>query len=244
MNWSRTSASGDALFIASCVYVAASDEIRWPTTTERLHLATQISELPGCIGFIDGTLVQIRRPHGNPMHANWFNGRKKMNCLNNTVVVDHNGLFIYVDTDYPGKFNDVNILQNANLYREWRDYFTHNDDYFEYVLGDPGYVGEEMFIMRRVGQRELPEDAQMEAVDIYNRMHVGFRVRVEWGIGGLKRKWKRFIKRFDSTKPKFPHLFQAGCIMTNFLHRRRMEMNFEILGQGNEIGDGGWDGDY
>jgi hypothetical protein len=45
-------------------------------------------------------------------------------------------------------------------------------------------------------------------------------------------------------KPKFPQLFQAGCIMTNFLHRRRMEMNFEILGQGNEIDDGGWDGDY
>jgi hypothetical protein len=90
---------------------------------------------------------------------------------------------------------------------------------------------------------ELPEYAQIEAVDIYNRMHAGFRIRVEWGIGGWKRKWKRFIKRFDSTKPKFPHLFQAGCIMTNFLHRRRMEMNFEILGQGNEIGDGGWDGD-
>jgi hypothetical protein len=78
-NWSRTSANDndDALFVASCLNVAASDEIRWPTAEERLHLATQISELPGCIGFIEGTLVQIRRPHGNPMHANWFNGRKK-----------------------------------------------------------------------------------------------------------------------------------------------------------------------
>jgi hypothetical protein len=139
-----------------------------------------------------------------------------MYCLNNTVVVDHNGLFIYVDTGYSGKFHDVNILRHSNLYREWRDYFTHNDDYFEYVLGDPGYVGEEMFIMRRVGQRKLPEDAQMEAVDMYNRMHAGFRFRVEWGIGGLKRKWKRFMKRFDSKQPKFPHLFQAGCVMTNF----------------------------
>jgi DDE superfamily endonuclease len=134
-NWSRTSANDDAHFVASCVNVAASDEIRWPATAERLHLATQISELPGCIGFIDGTLVQIRRPHGNPMHANWFNGRKKMYCLNNTVVVDHNGLFIYVDTRYPGKFHDANILRHSNLYREWRDYFTHNDDYFEYVFG-------------------------------------------------------------------------------------------------------------
>jgi DDE superfamily endonuclease len=101
-----------------------------------------------------------------------------------------------------------------------------------------------MFIRRRVGQRELPEDAQLKAVDLYNRMHAGFRVRVEWGIGGLKRKWKRFMKRFDGTKQKFPQLFQAGCILTNFFQRHRMEMNFEVLAQGNENGDGGWDGDY
>jgi hypothetical protein len=32
----------------------------------------------------------------------------------------------------------------------------------------------------------------------YNKKHVGFRVQVEWGIGGLKRKWRSFMKRFDS----------------------------------------------
>jgi hypothetical protein len=32
----------------------------------------------------------------------------------------------------------------------------------------------------------------------YNKKHVGCRVQVEWGIGGLKRKWRSFMKRFDS----------------------------------------------
>jgi hypothetical protein len=50
---------------------------------------------------------------------------------------------------------------------------VHDDDYFEYLLGDPGYVGEEMFITRRVGRREVPDESDMGAIDLYNRMHAG-----------------------------------------------------------------------
>jgi hypothetical protein len=32
----------------------------------------------------------------------------------------------------------------------------------------------------------------------YKKKHAGFKVQVEWGIGGLKRKWKSFMKRYDS----------------------------------------------
>jgi hypothetical protein len=39
-------------------------------------------------------------------------------------------------------------------------------------------------------------------VQTFNKMHVGFKVYVEWGIGGLKRKWKHdLMKWFDSTIP-------------------------------------------
>jgi hypothetical protein len=51
------------------------------------------------------------------------------------------------------------------------DYFAHNDDYFQYALCDPGYVGYEMFILRRFGQREFTDEAQMQSIDVYNRMH-------------------------------------------------------------------------
>jgi hypothetical protein len=165
--------------------------------------------------------------------------------LNNTVVVDNNGLFIYVDAGYPGKFHDVNILRSSDLFKRWRDFFTHRDDYLEYLPGDTGYVGEEMFIMRRIGQRELPaEDLDNQAVHQFNKMHACLKVRVEWGIGGLKRKFKRLMKRFDNTKQKFPHLFMAGCILTNFIHRRRMNMHYEIMGEQQNMDNAGWDGDY
>ncbi|KAL2630485.1 hypothetical protein R1flu_015171 [Riccia fluitans] len=75
-------------------------------------------------------------------------GGKKTYCLNNIVIVDHNGLFIFIDSGYPGSYHDVNCLRNSTLFQHWRDYFTHNDREVEFVLGDPGYAGVDMFIMR------------------------------------------------------------------------------------------------
>jgi hypothetical protein len=64
-----------------------------------------------------------------------------------------------------------------------------------------------MFIMRRIGQWELAPNADHAAMRTYNKIHVNFKVQMEWGIGGLKKKWKCFMKMFDSTKPKYAHLF-------------------------------------
>ena len=42
--------------------------------------------------------------------------------------------------------------------------------------------------MRCVAPRELEENHDETAVNAYNKMHVGYMVRVKWGIGGLKQK--------------------------------------------------------
>jgi len=39
-----------------------------------------------------------------------------------------------------------------SVYKNWHQYFTHGDEYFEYLLKDLGYMGEKMFIMQRIGQ--------------------------------------------------------------------------------------------
>ncbi len=54
--------------------------------------------------------------------------------------------------------------------------FLHGDEYFEYLLGDPGYLGEEMFIMRRIGRCQIRLNANQDAIRAYNKMHVGYRV--------------------------------------------------------------------
>jgi hypothetical protein len=57
---------------------------------------------------------------------------------------------------------------------------------------------------------------------------------VEWGIGGLKRKWKHdLMKRFDSTIPKYTHMFQVIVILSIVLHMRHMDLTFEVVGEQN-----------
>lgn len=243
-NWATTSVCDDSFFIASCVVEAISNEIRWPDAAERETLATQVPQFEGCIGFIDGTLLKIRRPTISE-HRVFFNGRKKMYSLNNTVIVDHNGLFIHMDLGFPGSFHDVNILRNSEFHKNWRDFFTVRDDYFEYLLGDPGYVGEEQYIMRRIGRLEIRENADLSAVTAYNKMHSGFRIQVEWGIGGLKQKWRRLMKRYDCTRDKYIKLVYATALLTNFLQRRRQVVGYEVVGDRHGVADNyGWDGDF
>lgn len=44
-------------------------------------------------------------------------------------------------------------------------------------------MGEDMFVICKIGQWEPTPNA----TKIMNKMDVGFKVQVEWGIGGLKR---------------------------------------------------------
>ena len=115
-NWAKSSVIDDQVFIATSINWALRDEIKWLDELEREALASMISTFPDCIGFIDGTLVKIRRPWKNPEHGKWFNGHKKMYCINNVVVVDHHGFFIYVDCSYPWSFHDVTCLQASDMY--------------------------------------------------------------------------------------------------------------------------------
>jgi hypothetical protein len=38
------------------------------------------------------------------------------------------------------------------------------------------------------------------------------------------------MKRFDSTKPKYAHLFRIVTVQINFLHKRCMDLTNEVVG--------------
>ena len=71
-------------------------------------------------------------------------------------------------------------------------------------------------------------------------MHAGYRVRVEWGIGGLKRKWTLMMQTFEASRDKFPHLFRSAAILTNFIQRRN-DMSTDLEEDAN--GNMDWDAD-
>jgi hypothetical protein len=116
------------------------------------------------------------------------------------VIIDLDGLFIFVDPSYAGSFHDVNCLRQSHLHRNWRNYFTHENGgqgtnpYFEYILGDPGYIGTDMYILRWVDRREGDiEGRGNPVIGAFNKHHAGVRIKVEWGDGGLKNRFRKFF---------------------------------------------------
>lgn len=120
-------------------YSGLKAELQCPGGPERQGLSKNLPDYIGCIGFIDRTLIEISRPSAESradQQQLWNNGRKLMYCFNNTVIVDHFGLFIFIDPSYPGSIHDVKCLRKSEFFKKWRRYFTHTEEYFEYLLGD------------------------------------------------------------------------------------------------------------
>ena len=98
-----------------------------------------------------------------------------------------------------------------------------------------------MYILPRICHREVQPGSE-RVIDPFNSRHALIRVRVEWGIGGLMRKWKRLMKKFYSTKPKLCVLLKSACLLTNFSHRRRLNINIILEAAYDDVGS--WNGDY
>ncbi len=61
----------------------------------------------------------------------------------------------------------------------------HINEYFEYLLKDLGYLDEEMFIMCWFGKYEFVPRHDQNVINAYNKVHVGYKMKVEWKIGGF-----------------------------------------------------------
>jgi hypothetical protein len=115
-NWSKNATNDDGMFIASCINFAIVHEILWPIVEEQQVLGTQLLQFQGCIGFINGTFIKIHRPWNNPAHQSWFNGQKKIYCLNNTVVLNHQGLFIFLNLGFLRSYYNVTISWQLDIH--------------------------------------------------------------------------------------------------------------------------------
>jgi hypothetical protein len=141
-NASKSTLNDDVTFICEAIVESLMEsEICWPNAAEREVSRSRLGqEFEGCIGHIDGTLCKIRKPR-IPMHKRYFNNRKNMYCMNTVVVVDHDGLIIYVDAGFAGSFHDARCVSNSDLGKNWRDYFTGDElleQILEFLMGDPG----------------------------------------------------------------------------------------------------------
>jgi hypothetical protein len=61
-------------------------------------------------------------------------------------------------------------------------------------------------------------------------MHVGYGVKVEWGIGGEGIEMETINEVMGFHKSKYSHLLHATSILTNFLHKCQMDLTYKIIG--------------
>ncbi len=74
------------------------DGPHWRMGLPQVHIC---KELPQCIRFIDGTLIKIHNPYWNEAYHTWFKGWKKIYAMNKIIILNHHGLFIYIDIGSP-----------------------------------------------------------------------------------------------------------------------------------------------
>jgi hypothetical protein len=73
----------------------------------------------------------------------------------NIVVMDHIGLFVYLDLGYQRSFHDISILHQL---------FIHGNEYFKYLLVDLRYMGKEMFVMHCIERQRLTYSTNVDAI--------------------------------------------------------------------------------
>jgi hypothetical protein len=150
--------------------------------------------------------------------------------MNNTIILDHHGLFVYINTYYPKTYYEHFVtLEHVLKLICW--YYIHGNYYFQYFLRNPKYIGEKMFItIHRIRQQEFAPYEDHDSMQTFNNMHIGFKFQVQRGISELKRKWRHLTKKFDLTKLKYTHLFQIAIHFTDFLHMKCMDVTFKVVG--------------
>lgn len=88
--------------------------------------------LPSVVGLIDGTHIQIIRPHD---HEETYVNRNSYHSLNIQVVVNFEDQFTNVVAKWPGSMHDSVIFQNSEL-----ETYLSNTANPGVLLGDSGYA--------------------------------------------------------------------------------------------------------
>ncbi len=77
-----------------------------------------------CQGALGLLMVDIYRPWKNSKHWSCFNGWNQIFAMNNIMVLNHHGLFIYINMSYLRSYHNINI-HLSTIYWKWCHYFTY-----------------------------------------------------------------------------------------------------------------------
>jgi hypothetical protein len=174
----------DNIFTASCINFVVAIKIQWPRSNKswlprfhsvraELDLLMKLSSKSISLGIIPPVIVGLMGKK-NVLHEQHNDGGH-VGCSSiwTSRIYGHIMMLTSYTSQNPQKLTTI---------------LWHTYKYFEYLLGNSSYMGEEMFVMYHIGRHELMLGIDLYIIKMCNKMHASFKLMVGWSVGGFKCK--------------------------------------------------------
>lgn len=163
------------------------DRVAWPDQDRRSEMDVWHHvehQLPGCIGYLDGTHILLRKcPSFSPEKNSTFFTRKKRYALLVLAACDETKRFIYLQVGHYGAAHDSRAQKSTNIHKSPERLFDNE----QYLLADSGFMSTTNVVsmFKRKARSELePLEAE------FNDHAARTRVKIEHAFGVLKQRFR------------------------------------------------------
>ena len=194
--------------------------IRLPITEAEVQEKTknffERFQFPQCMGAVDGTHIDIKRPSHK---ATDFINRKSWFSINVQACCDYNGQFMDVVVKWPGSVHDARVftnsalntkLKNGEVPRCPKSFVDDEDPVQVFILGDPAYPLLP-YLMKEYANGGSTVQEQYFCYRLCNARNV-----IECAFGRLKARFSALRRQMDINLDDLPTVIYACFILHNY----------------------------
>ncbi|XP_020715974.1 putative nuclease HARBI1 isoform X2 [Ceratitis capitata] len=197
--------------VSAWIISLGQEFIKWPQRSDADNMERKFAEMnqiPGIIGAIGCTHIQIKRPSKN--RENYLN-RNECYSILLQAVVGADKRFTDVSCGEPGSQHENLVLRRSNLFKKAQSenqiLFPH--DYF--LLAGPAYPSNNWLVAPFTD-----DDNLMEAQILFNNLHSNARKVVTRAFDLLKNRFRRLQKFTESMSLCFTvNIIVSACVLHN-----------------------------
>nr|CAH0108003.1 unnamed protein product [Daphnia galeata] len=199
--------------VSNALCEISSDHIFFPANLLEIQRGfTEIANLRGVVGSVDGTHIRIARPHHD---EEIYVNRKGYHSINVQGICDAECNFLSVSASKPGSSHDSNVFADSVIGRA----FKNNEFGQSYLLGDSGYACTP-FLLTPYSQ---PEG---RAEERFNTAHKNTRNTIERIFGTVKRRFHCLHGEIRLQPGRTCRVIMACCVLHN-IARKRNQPDFD-----------------